>query len=412
MGVDHYRTRSALHRRSLILKRAAAWLPRHRKSNTSSLPPAELGSLTPLYPRLHALAVQVASETRTDITARAILDAACELWRPRAVALYRFREADDTRPLELLAGEAASFSGIDLVRPMLNTAALQVQAHASQRVVLLPLAAQGAVRWVLCMAFDHAPHPNWLHDMELLGAQAVGHLLNAMMHEANQTRANQMHAILDAVRDGMILLDSRGRVLNANPAASRLLGIALETCGGELLSDVLHDAGNAGYSSDELHALATEVRAEPEWGTRRKFARQTERGTLPMELIGLPVQDADGHIRGRLLVVRDVSEQHQLDQYREEIAHMAVHDLRGPLASIVTGLTMVMEDIDDPTRRDSAVRTVMLSLDSAHQLMTMIESLLRIARLESRQMPLERGEVAAGALIEEAHQMLVKPWWK
>ena len=53
--------------------------------------------------------------------------------------------------------------------------------------------------------------------------------------------------------------------------------------------------------------------------------------------------DADNKVVGRLLVLRDMTEQKLLADFRDEITHMAVHDLRGPLTAVINGIDMTLK---------------------------------------------------------------------
>jgi PAS domain S-box-containing protein len=217
---------------------------------------------------------------------------------------------------------------------------------------------------------------------------------------------------LNSTRDGIVLLDKSGRLVETNPSARRLLGIDLDEHIGETLVDVLlqyassDEFENAGYNREEVTALARQLRLEPERITRRQFARTLPKSSLYIEEIGSPVVDSEGQINGRLLVLRDVTEQKLLADYRDEITHMAVHDLRGPLASIISSLTFTLDEPGISDDQGTVRKTLSLSLDSANNLMRLVESMLDIARLEKRQMPVRLNPVSMGELVGEAIETL------
>jgi signal transduction histidine kinase len=79
---------------------------------------------------------------------------------------------------------------------------------------------------------------------------------------------------------------------------------------------------------------------------------------------------------------------------------MIVHDLKTPLASVLASLEMVLDNdfgpITEPQRRalgDAESR--------AEELLTLIEDLLEVARIEETSLALERRPVAPGALLTE-----------
>lgn len=87
----------------------------------------------------------------------------------------------------------------------------------------------------------------------------------------------------------------------------------------------------------------------------------------------------------------------ELEDLRDSLMHMIVHDLRTPLTSIITGLE-TMETLGDLDDLQQELLTV--SIEGGHTLLGMINDLLDINKMESGQMELERGPVDAGALAQ------------
>jgi len=104
-------------------------------------------------------------------------------------------------------------------------------------------------------------------------------------------------------------------------------------------------------------------------------------------------------------VFRDITEERELGAYRDEITHMVVHDLRGPLGSIISSLVLVTDILQEPGHLElsEALQPVMeISLESANRLMGLVDSLLDIAKLERQEMPLERAVVDIQPLANTA----------
>jgi signal transduction histidine kinase len=104
-----------------------------------------------------------------------------------------------------------------------------------------------------------------------------------------------------------------------------------------------------------------------------------------------------------------MTEHKLLASYRDEITNMAVHDLRGPLGSIISSLTLAVEIIDDP--QDMPLELTLgpsleVSLDSANHLLGLVDSLLDIAKMETRQLPIKRAPWAINELIESGLKAL------
>jgi PAS domain S-box-containing protein len=265
---------------------------------------------------------------------------------------------------------------------------------------------------VLCLAFT-APQDFERRErssLDLLSIQAASHLENALLNGEIRSASNRMRAILDSTRDGVILLDGDGVLIDYNPSAERLLGITLDDeQPSRRLAEMLMtqstagEMGEGGYSPTEIATLARILKEEPDRITRRQFARYVQGQFTYIEEIGSPVKDSNNVTIGRLLVLRDVTEEKMLEAYRDEITHMIVHDLRSPLGSIISALTLAMESVGEPDTAYMVAPTLEVSLTSAYKLLRLVDSLLDIAKLETRQMPLKFGPGKVDKMVTEAY---------
>jgi len=92
----------------------------------------------------------------------------------------------------------------------------------------------------------------------------------------------------------------------------------------------------------------------------------------------------------------------KLEELRDKLIHMVVHDLRSPLTVIRMSLQMLMEDAQ-PGDQSGRMDYLDMAFKSTNALIGMITQLLDISRLEAGQMPLEKTEypmveLARGAL--------------
>ncbi|MBK8023232.1 MAG: hypothetical protein IPK19_17845 [Chloroflexi bacterium] len=87
------------------------------------------------------------------------------------------------------------------------------------------------------------------------------------------------------------------------------------------------------------------------------------------------------------------------------LVQMAVHDLRGPLTAILNGLELTTQ-ADDPLEADEAQRILRLCLDSGRALMRQIDSLLDVAQIESKRLPLKFESIDIREALNTAYMTL------
>ncbi|MFQ3568156.1 MAG: GAF domain-containing protein [Aggregatilineales bacterium] len=367
---------------------------------------------------LQALTLRLSSAIPTFDVAATILETARDMLDVGEAELFQLT-GDGLFSLSRLQNAHTTETAFD------QAAALRVarsgEIHISEQagragvVAYVPIRYSGSISAVLTLSFRAGTQIRQrdMNSIALLASQAAGHLENARLYEHIRIGNDRMRALLNSARDGILLLDRDGILVECNPMAERLLGIEREIFLGrrfvEMLQKILsvQEQEGIGYSRDELDALARQLRTGSERITSRQFKSTRGTQTLYIDEIGAPVRDDQGEIVGRLLVLRDITEQRLLEEYRDEITHMAVHDLRGPLWAIASGISLALEDIAALPGTEVAQKTLRLSLQSANNLTALVDSLLDISRLEQRQMPLQRGPAMVTDLIASARAALL-----
>lgn len=389
---------------------------------------------------LRELSLRLSMDTDKTSVANAILEAALDVLQgENAVLYYYYHEEEELVLLSSMGRDGDRYVNVRTVVPdavalrsaqsgeivivedvkadpdFQNDASFEDIHYAS--LIVVPIKHGSQVSEIMCVTLPrHRPYlSSELNKIELLAIQAAGHMANAALYEQIRTSSDRMRAILDSTRDGIILLDRIGTLVESNLSAESLLNIRLEDYLGNNFAETLlaNLEQNTGAQSDSLREALTDMarilRLEPQRITNRSYTIEENGKTHYMEEVGSPVMDSHNHIMGRLLTLRDVTEEKLLAAYRDEISHMVVHDLRGPLGSIISSITLTLEVVNesqDQALRELVVPMMEVSLDSAMNLLQLVDSLLDIAKLETRRMPLKRTSTRVDDLIESAMRTL------
>ena len=157
-------------------------------------------------------------------------------------------------------------------------------------------------------------------------------------------------------------------------------------------------ADRFGFEGDGLIRLVASLEAgtwddtSPD-GARASFTVSTPRPRWIDRAI-VPVRDGAGATIGLLLVFSDVTRERELAQAREDLSRMIVHDLRGPLTAISTGLKLLREQAGGHGALGEAViQTTDTSGRAVRKMLGLVDSLLDIAKFENGVMVLEREPV-------------------
>jgi PAS domain S-box-containing protein len=261
-------------------------------------------------------------------------------------------------------------------------------------VVVAPIQSQGKVIGIIeainpiANAFD----PDALLVMTGIGGLAGSTIQNAQLFERLQAAHERYHELFEASIDPMVVTDWDGHILEANRQATLL----------------------SGYSVEKLHALPIDQLHEVNWNrTGRDFETLRENRTCsyesflhredetrtPVEVYARRVElDENDAIQW---ILRDITERKELDSLREDLTAMIYHDLRSPLANIVSSLDVLFSMIPEDDKE--TVQTVLkIAENSTDRIQRLVSSLLDVNRLETGQPVADQKVVDTIRLITQA----------
>lgn len=268
-------------------------------------------------------------------------------------------------------------------------------------MLLVPLTRGEQIRELISLIYkgNHQFSKQDLEAVDLLATQATSHIETIVLYEQIRSASNRMRTILASTHDGILLLDTQDNLIEYNDSAEELLDIAL-----------------APYINRPYHSIPIPYdpieREKPNFDMmnpstlprpiqRIELESQKSMGSARyIEQTTLPVYDQN-RIIGQLLVLRDITEEHELARYRDEITFMLVHDLRSPLGSVIAGLDLALIIIDEQASEEIQYldQTLQIAHNGSLRLLNLINTLLDVER-EQMQLSLEEHHIET--LVEEA----------
>jgi signal transduction histidine kinase/HAMP domain-containing protein len=179
--------------------------------------------------------------------------------------------------------------------------------------------------------------------------------LEAAMHALSSQR-RQLEELVNGIADGIVLLDTDGRVLTVNRAlAGRIHGAPPRS--GDAYRDLVRAAGVE--VPDGAPLPAERVRAS---GLLEKQVVRAARGERVEELYAEPLRGADGRTVAVIEVWRDITDRQELEAGLEQSERLAsigilassiAHEVRNPLASIITAVDGLLARLADGSSASS-----------------------------------------------------------
>jgi two-component system, OmpR family, phosphate regulon sensor histidine kinase PhoR len=193
----------------------------------------------------------------------------------------------------------------------------------------------------------------------------------------------RMAAILAGMVEGVIVVDSQGRVQLVNEAARTMLRIEDAAIGRPYIEHIRHPAVS-GLIADALRGIepASAELAPPRDATRTLIARAAP-------TIG-------GSAHGVVLVLHDITELRLADRVRRDFVANVSHELRTPLTAIRGYVDALLEGDTSP---EETRRFLDIILRHALRMERLVKDLLRLARLDAGQETLETAACDLAALV-------------
>jgi signal transduction histidine kinase/CHASE3 domain sensor protein len=221
--------------------------------------------------------------------------------------------------------------------------------------------------------------------LERLAGQAAVALAEAGALAERKWLSKVNAAVLDGVREGIALVGLDHELVFANTAMERLARSLAMPVGAAI--------GARGEEVDPFVAWEVML-AEADAPT----ADELEVGGRVLERYTAPVDDEAGTRLGRLVVLRDVTREREVEQLKSDLMATVSHELRTPLASVL-GYAELLR-----TRRlDDSTRTEILGTvhREAKRLSGLIDDFLDVAALEQDGLVLEREPFSVMDLLNE-----------
>lgn len=185
---------------------------------------------------------------------------------------------------------------------------------------------------------------------------------------------NLLATILASMADGALIVDRTGQVLLINPTAARLLGTTPKEAEGRSFAQVARQ-----------HRLIELVRHSQERGHEEEETVEMQHQGPFLRVIATPIRG--GGMEGTLVTIQDLTQIRRLETIRRDFISNVSHELRTPLAS----LKALAETLHDSALEDKETTLRFLKRMEAEvdALAQMVNELLELSRIESRQVPLQ-----------------------
>ncbi len=232
----------------------------------------------------------------------------------------------------------------------------------------------------------------------LSGGDEIARLDRVFRKMANSLAAatQKERAVLQNAADVICSIDADGKFSAINPAVSKVLGYAPEELIGARLVQFVH-----GDDVDKtLDALKKNIADKGELAVENRLLRKD--GSTVDLLWSLHWTDAE---KSTICVLHDITHRKELERLKRDFVAMVSHDLRTPLTSI-SGFLSLLRSGKYNQLSDPGMESLKSADASIGRLMSMVNDLLDIERVESGMLDLNLGPLTVEGLVENVFAML------
>ena len=246
-------------------------------------------------------------------------------------------------------------------------------------------------------AAERVANGDFSRKIEVSSQDEIGILTSAFNDMARQLKdtldtveneRNKLSTLFLHMTDGVVAFARNGRLIHANPAAERMLQTKLdeETEYGPLFGSI---------------APLFEVLSAPAGGYL-EGEQEVRNRTLAVVLAPFSSESQGGV----LVVIRDVTEQHKVEEQRKEFVANVSHELRTPLTNIRSYAETLSENAGDlPAEMERNFLGVILN--ESDRMTHIVQDLLTLSRFDSGRSELKLSWFSFGAAIQDLYNAVV-----
>ena len=219
--------------------------------------------------------------------------------------------------------------------------------------------------------------------------QSMANNLGTQINALTSERA-KLSAVLNQMTDGVIIVDSDGKVQLLNPAAERLFEISEAAALNRSVVEVMR-----------YHQLV-ELWRKAKSGERETITLEIGPQHLFLQVVATPLKAA---LPGStMILLQDLTQMRRLETVRRDFISNVSHELRTPLASLKALAETLQEGaLDDPPAARRFIIRMETEIDNLTQL---VNELLELSRIESGKVPLSFHRITPFDLLKPATERM------
>lgn len=259
-------------------------------------------------------------------------------------------------------------------------------------------------------AYSYIPKP--FTPEELLQQIRRGYETRLLMLEAEKLKQereerlleiasekSRLKTILNSITDGVLVVNRTGELVLFNSEALRYLEL------NELfIGDVILDILPAEITQLIKRFIDSREYIPVSYSTQIELKKDPDKLVI-LEATCSPVPHSDGTLAGIVTVIRNITETKKIEALKSQFVSMVAHELKTPVAAVLGFIKIILDEeisITPDQQKDFLDR----SYKRLQQLVTMVNDLLDISRMELKKTERELKELDIGQILQSVSELL------
>ena len=211
-------------------------------------------------------------------------------------------------------------------------------------------------------------------------------VIKKQIKELNRTQA-EFNTITSNMKEGLIVVDTQGKILSHNKSALRLLNIQ------NLQDEFLNSLDIDKQFSDDIKLALDGIHTNEVITFGDRF----------LSIYCNPVE-VDGKVKGAVAVLLDVTEKHQREMLRREFSANVSHELKTPLTAILASAEIIAMPA---TTQETSAHFAGNIIKEANRLITLVNDIIKLSKLDDKSFEPELEDVDLYELAKDVESTLL-----
>jgi len=256
------------------------------------------------------------------------------------------------------------------------------------------------ISWLSARSLEQALKE--LRDINTNLDQIVQQRTHALAEALTRERieAGRSQVILESIADGVIVFDTQGSAIQANPALSNLINVPLNNIVNASVDDLVKSSPMDAKNKGTLAGMLTKP-------GKQHASHRIEWGKKTISVSSGQVLDRDGGEVGTVAVFRDFTKEAELEKMKSAFVAMVSHELRTPISAILGYAEIFKEEIYG-TLNDKQAKMTSRIVSNSRRLLSLINDLLDQAQMEAGKLKIRYETIMPADLLENLHSVMDK----